>query len=295
MKTALRAGDPVIFLEPKSLLSSKGPVPTAGQYIPFGKARLVEAGADITLVSFGQPVHRCIEASQKLSSRHISCEILDLRTIVPLDRDSIIKSVSKTGRLLIVDEAYSPCSVSAEISAIVMENCFHLLLAPVGRLNKPSVPQPFSPVLEMEVTITAEKIVAAVELILRGLPVRPGYPPESGIQTDTDISGGNHLHAAAKEDSDPSPVPETAGFGSDMIEVVIPNLGLTITEVSIAKWHKKTGDEVKTGEPLLDFESEKSVIELESPAGGRLNNIIAAEGTTVLIGAVVGVIEVIKK
>jgi 2-oxoisovalerate dehydrogenase E1 component len=181
MKTALRAGDPVIFLEPKSLLSSKGPVPVSEKYIPFGKAKLVEEGGDITIVSFGEPVHRCIEASKQLSSQGISCEILDLRTIVPLDRESIMKSVSKTGRLLVVDEAYAPCSVGAEIAATIMENCFHKLTAPVGRLNKPSVPQPFSPSLEAEVTITSEKIIEAVKSILNGYPVKPGYMPESGI------------------------------------------------------------------------------------------------------------------
>lgn len=166
MKTALNAGDPVIFLESKSLFSVKGPVPVAETYIPFGKARLVQPGTDITIVSFGEPVRSCIEAAKQLYQEGISCEILDLRTIVPMDTESIINSVTKTGSILIVEEGYAPCSVASEISAIVMENCFHTLKNPVGRLNKQSVPQPFSPPLEDEVTITAGKIANAVLMVI---------------------------------------------------------------------------------------------------------------------------------
>ncbi|ULQ51970.1 thiamine pyrophosphate-dependent enzyme [Flavihumibacter fluvii] len=289
MKTALRAGDPVVFLESKSLMSSKGAVPITETYIPFGKARLVEEGSDITVVSFGQPVHSCIEAAKQLNQQGISCEIIDLRTIVPFDAEMIIKSVNKTGHLLVVDEAYTPCSVSAEIAAIVVENCFYTLKAPVGRLNKLSVPQPFSPPLEAAVSITPEKIIDLVKSMLNGVSFRTQYLPVSGITEDSsvvpNISGTSEVNDVPEETIIATPSDKNS------IEISIPNLGLTITEVSIAQWHKKVGDPIKKGETILDFESEKSVVELESPVDGYLDSIVITEGITVPIGTVVGFIK----
>lgn len=289
MKTALNAGDPVLFLEPKSLLSTKGPVPESEEYIPFGKAKLVREGNDITIISFGQPMLSCISAATQLENEGVSCELIDLRTIVPLDVNAIIDSVSKTGRLLIVDEGYAPCSIGSEISALVMENCLERLKTPVARYQKLSVPQPFSPSLENEVTITPEKIATRARQLLNGNAQKTIYLPVSGIVHEKtkavagmqEINTSNHsLKEETKE------VQMNKSF-----EVTIPNQGLTITEVSIAKWHKNAGDMVKKGEPLLDFESEKSVIEMESPADGKLARIVSAEGSTVPIGAVIAYIE----
>lgn len=182
MKTALNAGDPVIFLEPKALLSSKGMVPKGEHYVPFGKARVVQEGTDITIVTFGAPVYRCIEAAGILKDQGISCEIIDLRTIVPLDVEAIVAGVSKTGHLLVVDEAYPTCSVSSEISAVVMENAFDKLKAPIGRLNQVSVPQPFSPSLELEVSITKEKVIEAVKAVLKRKPLKPKEIAISGMR-----------------------------------------------------------------------------------------------------------------
>lgn len=181
MKTALRAGDPVIFLESKALFSSKGPVPVGEYYVPFGKAKIIEEGEDITIVSFGMPVFNCIEAGKILKEQGISCEIIDLRTIVPLDVEAIFKSVTKTGLLLVVDEAYPVCSMGSEIAAVIMENIFGKLKGPVGRLNKENVPQPFSPVLEVEMTITTEKVIDAVKAIIKGFPLKPRGIAVSGI------------------------------------------------------------------------------------------------------------------
>lgn len=292
MKTALNAGDPVLFLEPKSLLSTKGPVPEDEEYIPFGKARLVKKGNDITIVSFGQPVHSCINAAEQLESEGISCEIIDLRTIVPLDVESIIASVSKTGRILVVDEGYAPCSIGSDISAIVMENCFGLLKEPVARYQKLSVPQPFSPPLEAEVTITPEKIVSTVRQIINGMSPKMRYIPVSGIVHEKIMDKPAQADALNNSTRNSTPVQEADNVPvNKSIEIAIPNQGLTITEVSIAKWYKNVGDKVAKGEPLLDIESEKSVIEMESPADGRLIRIVAVEGSTVPIGAVIAYIE----
>ena len=290
MKTALRSGDPVIFLEPKSLLSSKGPVPVNEHFVPFGKARLVEQGTDITIVSFGQPVHNCTEAARVLNKDGISCEVIDLRTIMPLDKNSIIQSVSKTKHLLVVDEGYAPCSIGGEISALVTEALFYELKAPVGRLNKISVPQPFSPTLEDEISITPVKIMSAVRSVLNGTFVTPDINCHSGIKSAADLRSAMSVSVEGNEE-----VVKKVESGSNRqnnVEVVIPNLGLTITEVTITKWYKKTGDTVKKGESLLDFESEKSVIELEAPSDGTLGEIVALENSTLPIGALVCYLEV---
>lgn len=291
MKTALRSGDPVVFLEPKSLLTSKGPVPVNEHFVPFGKARLVEKGTDITIVSFGRLIHYCVEAAGSLNNEGISCEVIDLRTIMPLDKNFIIQSVSKTKHLLVVDEGYAPCSIGGEISALITEALFYELKAPVGRLNKMSVPQPFSPVLEDEITITPVKIMNAVRSVLNGTLVTPDFICQSGIKSDTDMQVKMNTGVVGNDDV-LKKVDSTGTKTSNNIEIVIPNLGLTITEVTITKWHKKTGDVVKKGESLLDFESEKSVIELESPSDGRLGKIVAVEDSTLPIGALVCYLEV---
>ncbi len=173
MKTALRAGDPVMFLEPKALFASKGPVPEGDYFVPFGVAKVVRAGSDLTMVSCGTPLHRTLEVAEQLAAEGISCEVIDLRTIVPLDVDTIIASVAKTGRLLVVDEAYSMCGVGAEIAAAVMEQAFDELDAPVGRVHTEPVAQPFSPVHEGVVVVSNERILAAAKAVLAGTPIVP--------------------------------------------------------------------------------------------------------------------------
>lgn len=167
IKTALRGENPVIFLEPKALFSSKGPVPSMEYFVPFGKAKIIEEGDNITIITFGSPVFNCIDASIILKEEGITCEIIDLRTIVPLDTDSIIKSVKKTGHALVVEEGFPVGSISSEISSILMEHCFNYLKGPVGRLNKYNIPQPFSPVLEAGVTITVDKVIESVKVVLK--------------------------------------------------------------------------------------------------------------------------------
>lgn len=290
MKTALRSSDPVVFLEPKALLPVKGPVPVKEHFVPFGKARVVEEGEDITIVSFGLPVLACTLAAKQLKEEGISCEILDLRTIVPLDMDALLESVSKTRRLLVVEEAYETCSFSAEIIARLFDHGFDKLKVPAKRLNQVSVPQPFSPVLEAAVGITPEKVRNAVKAVMEDKPVVKPSVIESGVTKDT--RPGTVASMATEVDA----VKQQADGGARKSEsdgrhkVVIPNIGLTITEVEITRWHKSVGDKVSKGEDLLDFESDKSVMSLEAEVSGVLTDIGAKEGATVNIGSVVGMI-----
>ena len=162
LKTALRCDDPVLFLEHKSLLSLKGPVPEGEHLVPFGQARVVQTGTDITVVAVGIVVPRALKALESLRGDGISVELIDPRTLAPLDIDTILTSVAKTGRLLIVDEAYAPCGVGAEVAAQVMERGFDELDAPVRRLHGAHTPTPYSAPLENAAVPDSDAIARAI-------------------------------------------------------------------------------------------------------------------------------------
>lgn len=162
LKTAIRSNDPVVFMEHRSLLNTKGPVPDVEELIPFGQAAIARAGRDISVVGIAAMVPASLEAAQRLAGEGISVEVIDPRTLAPLDIDAIHASVHKTGRLLIVDQTFGPCGIGAEIAAQVMARAFDDLDAPVRRLNGAHVPTPYSPVLEAAVVPDVDAIVHAV-------------------------------------------------------------------------------------------------------------------------------------
>ncbi len=168
LKTALRSDDPVLFLEHKLLLNVKGevPEPDADELIPFGMAAVRREGTDATVVAIGAMVQKSLDAAETLAAEGISIEVIDLRSIAPLDEDTILESLRKTGRLLIVDEDFQPCGMGAEISAIAMEKAFDDLDAPVQRLNGMFTPVPYSPVLEAAVTLNTDQILQAMRDLL---------------------------------------------------------------------------------------------------------------------------------
>ena len=161
MATALRSDDPVLFLEHKSLLNIRGEVPEEDFRIPFGQARVCRAGTEVTIVAIGPLVQRSLEAGDALASEGISAEIIDPRTLAPLDMDTILTSLSKTGKVLVVDESFGPCGVGAEIAAQVMDQGFDDLAAPVRRLNGAHAPTPYSQSLEAAVSLSADQVAAA--------------------------------------------------------------------------------------------------------------------------------------
>lgn len=162
LKTALRCDDPVLFLEQKGLLSLRGPVPEGDYSVPFGQAAIVRSGTDVTVVAIGLMVRRALESAQALEAEGVSVELIDPRTIAPLDIDTILTSVHKTGRLLVVDETFMPCGVGAEIAAQVMKLGFDDLDAPVARLNGLQAPVPYSAALEAAVVPNAKTIKQAI-------------------------------------------------------------------------------------------------------------------------------------
>jgi pyruvate dehydrogenase E1 component beta subunit len=161
LKAAIRSDDPVLYFEHKALFPTKGPVPDGDHLTPIGKAAVVRPGRDLTVISYSMTMHRAIEAAEKLAGEGIDAEVIDLRTISPIDTAAIYESLAKTHRLLIVHESVKAGGVGAEIAARVAEEAFDLLDAPVARLGAPFVPIPFSPALEKLVKITADDIVRA--------------------------------------------------------------------------------------------------------------------------------------
>jgi pyruvate/2-oxoglutarate/acetoin dehydrogenase E1 component len=166
LKTAIRSDDPVVFMEHRSVLSLKGLVPEEEYLIPFGQARIAREGTDATVVAIGGMVPKALAACEALAGEGRSIELIDPRTLVPLDLDTILASVHKTGRLLVVDEDYSPCGVAAEIGMRVMERGFDDLDAPVARLTGGHAPAPYSPALEGALTPSPETIGRAIRDLL---------------------------------------------------------------------------------------------------------------------------------
>jgi 2-oxoisovalerate dehydrogenase E1 component len=162
LKTALTCGDPVLFLEHRELMGTKGDVPEDEYYVDFGQARVVREGADVTVVALALMVHKTLSAIESLSQEGISVELIDPRTVAPLDTQTILHSVAKTGRLLIVDEAFGPFGIGAEIAAQIADTGFDELDAPIRRLNGKSSPTPYSPTLEAAVVPNEEDIAQAI-------------------------------------------------------------------------------------------------------------------------------------
>jgi 2-oxoisovalerate dehydrogenase E1 component len=164
--TALRSDDPVIFLEQRSIIFKKGPVPEESYTIPFGQARVARQGHDCTIVAIAAMVDKTLEAANQLEAEGVSVEVVDPRTLAPLDMATILESVHKTGRLLIVDESFQPCGIGAEIAAQVMALGFDDLDAPVMRLNGAHAPTPYSPPLEAAVVPQTAAILDAIRNLL---------------------------------------------------------------------------------------------------------------------------------
>lgn len=163
---ALRCDDPVLFFEHRELLSLKGPVPEADYEIPFGKAAVVRAGNDVTVVALALMLHRALRACETMAAEGIAVELIDPRTLAPLDIETIASSVRKTGRLLIVDEAFAPFGMGAEIAAQISDRSFDDLDAPIRRLNGAHAPTPYSPPLENAVVPNVDAIAHAIRALV---------------------------------------------------------------------------------------------------------------------------------
>jgi 2-oxoisovalerate dehydrogenase E1 component len=167
LKRALNCDDPVLFLEHREILQVKGPVPEEEYEIEFGKAAVVREGRDVTVVALARMVHLTLAACDELTHEGLSVEVIDPRTVLPLDLETILRSVNKTGRLLIVDEPPASCGFAAEIAAQVASEGFDDLDAPIRRLTGRFAPTPYSPPLEAAVVPNASEISIAIQELAR--------------------------------------------------------------------------------------------------------------------------------
>src|SRR6266852_4182290 len=166
-KSALREPGPVVFVEHKSLYNTKGAVPEEEYLIPLGDARIVREGKDLTIVAMSRMVDLATKAAASLAQEGVSAEVIDPRTIVPLDRQKITNSIKKTGRLVVIDESPSSCSFAAELLAIAVEDCLDELRAIPKRICSLAVPNPFSPVLENQMIPSVDRIVSEVHDMMK--------------------------------------------------------------------------------------------------------------------------------
>jgi|TARA_B110000908_G_scaffold168776_1_gene224430 pyruvate/2-oxoglutarate/acetoin dehydrogenase E1 component len=166
LKAAIRDDNPVVIFEDKLSYQMKGMVPEEEYIIPLGQANILQAGNDITLVATSSMVQVCEEAAEVLRSKNISAEIIDVRSIVPLDEQTIVDSVKKTSRVIVVDEGHQSYGITSEIVSRISEQAFYYLDAPPTRMGAMDVPIPFSPVLEDLTVPTSKQVVAkAIDLI----------------------------------------------------------------------------------------------------------------------------------
>jgi len=162
---AIRDDDPVIFCEHKNLYGHETDVPVEAYAIPFGEASVVREGKDVTIVSYGLTVQRALEAAEKLGKDRIQAEVIDLRTLSPIDWDTVMESVESTGRLVVVDEANPRCSIATDVAAHVAQEAFDALKAAPQMVTAPHTPVPFSPALEDLYIPTADAIAKAASKI----------------------------------------------------------------------------------------------------------------------------------
>ena len=166
LKSAIRDDDPVIFMESEQMYGDKGEIPEGEYTLPIGVADIKREGTDVTIVSFGKIIKEAYKAADKLQEENISCEIIDLRTVRPLDINAVLKSVKKTNRLVILEEAWPFGNVSTEITFQVQSKAFDYLDAPIEKINTADTPAPYSPVLLAEWLPNSVDVIKAVKKVL---------------------------------------------------------------------------------------------------------------------------------
>ncbi|NQT46881.1 MAG: alpha-ketoacid dehydrogenase subunit beta [Candidatus Omnitrophica bacterium] len=166
LKTAIRDNNPVIFIENKLLYAAKGDVPKKEYTIPLGKADIKKRGKDLTIIAYSRMVHLALEAAEELKGGGVEAEVIDLRSLVPIDMDTVINSVKKTGRVIVVEEDNLTGGVGAEISSLVNEHVFKKLKAPVRRVASADVPIPCAPALEQAILPSKDKLIKIAKEIM---------------------------------------------------------------------------------------------------------------------------------
>ena len=168
LKTAIRSDDPVVFLEPSGRGAERGEVPDGDHLVEFGRASMLREGADVTVVAIGRLVKPALRAAQAAAEQGVEVELIDPRTLVPLDETTILDSVRRTGRLVVVDEARQRCGAAAEIAAVVAERGFEHLRAPVRRVTTPDIAIPYAPAAELAAIPDEARVLDAILGLVEG-------------------------------------------------------------------------------------------------------------------------------
>ncbi len=166
LKSAIRDDDPVIFMESEQMYGDKGEVPEEEYIIPIGEAKVVQEGSDVTIVSFGKIMKVALQAAKELEKDGINAEVIDLRTIRPIDYQAVIQSVKKTNRLVIIEEAWPLANISTELSYMVQRNAFDYLDAPIRRINTKDTPLAYAPTLVAEWFPNTKQVINAVKDVM---------------------------------------------------------------------------------------------------------------------------------
>lgn len=166
LKAAIRDNDPVIFYEDAKLMGMRGDVPKQEYIVPLGKAAVPRTGKDVTVVGAGHMVVEALQVAEALAAEGVDVEVVDVRTILPLDTETILESAAKTGRVVVADDSNSFCGFAAEVAAVVADEAFSDLKGPVVRVARPTIPIPFSPPLEEAVLPGGKEIRAAIERLM---------------------------------------------------------------------------------------------------------------------------------
>ena len=298
LKSAIRSNDPVLFIEHKLLYGEKGQTPTDVEFLlPLGKAEVVRQGGDVTIVSYSRQLLMSLSAAQALAADGIDCEVIDLRTINPLDMTTILASLEKTGRLLVVEEGHKSFGVGAELSARVMEQGFDLLEGPVRRVATLDTPIPFSPVLEKAAIPNPDKIAAVVKDMLGATYAVHGptvilSAAKDLVRNDT----ATEILRCAQDDRCSTGLRtvtaqhDARGESLMLTRVTMPSLSATMEEGMIVSWRVKEGHRIQTGGILAEIESDKSVFEYECPCEGVVRKVLVQEGQTCPVQATIAII-----
>ncbi len=275
LRYGLRCGRPVLFLYPKALLHGAEDTvhePAKDCIIPFGKARTVQEGSDLTIVTWGNCVAMCVAAAEKAAGDGMSSEIIDLRTINPWDIDSVMASVKKTGRILVVHEDAKTCGVGAEILAEVVSEGFQHLRAVPRRVTKSDDHNPFNYALELAILPSVEEIASAIrDLCAQNL--------RAAHQTAAPV-----VVAAKKVETAVVAAPVAGGAKS--VDIEIPRQSPTDEDAMLVRYHVKVGQAVKVGEPLAEMEANKGSFDIEATHDGVVAHLIAKEGERVRVESV---------
>ena len=254
LKTAIRDPNPVLMFDSGRLLGVKGEVPTDEYLIPFGECAVRREGTDVTIVAIGYMVGEALASAEVLERDGVSVEVIDPRSLVPLDIEGIVESVRKTHRLIVVDES-TPCgSAASEIVSVTVEAAFEYLDAPPTKVCSANTPMPFSP------------------------GPRACRSPEPRRDRQGGTERARRRLAASKREI-------------MRVDVVMPKWGLTMQEATIVRWLKNVGASVLAEEPLLEIETEKVDAEILSPSAGTLVQIFFEAGAVVPVGKRLAIVE----